>query len=310
MKKFTAFLTIALLAAPAWATIPVPDATPAAIAYQHGRDFFFLFDFAFGLAVAALFLATGWAARLRDFAARISFGRWFWTVSLTVLFYGALATLIGLPVAWLETFWLPHKYGISTETAPHWLRDQTVSLAVYGVLTLLVAWIPYRLTRLSQRWWLWATAALLPLVVLFVAISPVFITPLFNVFAPMQDKRLESVLRAETLRVGLGDAPIWVMDQSRTSKAPGAYVTGLFGTREIVLFDTLVKGFDERQIKFVLGHEMKHYLLDDVWKLVGILAVLLLAGSSPRTGSENTCCAAGAPASASAAWPIPPRSRC
>jgi Zn-dependent protease with chaperone function len=55
-------------------------------------------------------------------------------------------------------------------------------------------------------------------------------------------------------------------------------VTGLFGTQEIVLYDTLVNTFDEKQIKFVLGHEMKHYLMDDVWKLAGLVVVLMLAG--------------------------------
>jgi Zn-dependent protease with chaperone function len=279
MKLISVFAITMLMALPAWATVPVPDATPAAVAYQHGKDFFFLFDFVFGLAIAALFLATGWAARLRDVAARLSGGRWFWTVSLTVMIYSLLSALIGLPVAWCETFILPHHYGISTETAAHWVKDQATSLAVGGVLTLAVAWIPYLLLRrLPRTWWLWATAALLPLVVLFVAVGPIFITPLFNHFGAMEDKRLESVLRAEALRVGLGDAPIYVMDQSTTSKAPGAYVTGLFGTREIVLFDTLVKSFDEKQIKFVLGHEMKHYLLDDVWKIVGIVGALLLGG--------------------------------
>jgi Zn-dependent protease with chaperone function len=263
----------------AHAAVPVPAATPRAIAYQQGKDFFFLFDFAFGLAVAAVFFAAGWSGRLRDLAGRIGHGRWFWTVSVTVIAYTTLIGLITVPVDWCEDFVLPHRYGISTETASHWLANEATGLAVNAVLVLAVAWVPYLLLRRRPRdWWLWATGAMLPLVLVFVAIGPVFISPLFNHFAPLADKHLETVLRAEAARVGLGDAPILVMDQSSESKAPGAYVTGLWGTRRIVLYDTLVKSFDEKQIQFVLGHEMKHYLLDDVWKLVGLGALILLAG--------------------------------
>jgi len=270
---------LVLLAAPAFAAIPVPPPTPAALAYQHGLDLFYLFDFAFGLILAAMFMITRWSAQLRDMAARVGGHRWFFTVTLTVVCYGILTTLIGLPFDACEHFILPHKYGVSTETAGHWAKAQITSLLVSAVLTALVAWIPFLLLRRAPRsWFLWATAAMLPLLIVFVAIGPVFITPLFNTFTPLADKQLETVLRAEAARAGLGDAPILVMDQSTTSKAPGAYVTGLFGTRRIVLYDTLVKSFDEKQIAFVLGHEMKHYLMGDVWKLVALFAAVLLGG--------------------------------
>jgi STE24 endopeptidase len=279
MRSFFVMAALVAFATPAFAFVPVPVATPQAVAYQHGKDAFFLLDFVVGLAAAVLFMELGWSARLRNAATRVGRGRWFWVVSMTVLFYAALSSVMMLPLTWWETFLFPHHYAVSNETGLHWVKNQVIGQAVNAVTLLMVAWIPYLVLRLRPRdWYVWATAALLPFVVFFVTVGPVFVTPLFNHFGPLQDKRLESVLRAETQRVGLGDAPIYVMDQSTTSKVPGAYVTGLFGTREIVLYDTLVNTFDERQTKFVLGHEMKHYLLDDVWKLVAIFAGLLLAG--------------------------------
>lgn len=272
-------LAMAGLCGSALAEVPVPPASDAAVAFQHGKDAFFLLGNGLQLLIAALLLPTGWAAALRDLAARLGRGRRYWTVSLSAV----LVTLVSLPpsllLAYGEDFWLPHSVGISNESLGHWLHDQAIGTAISLAALMLVVWVPYWLLRRYPKTWAWrAGACAVPLLVVVVGLSPVLITPLFNHFTPLADKKLEAVLRAEATRVGLGDAPILVMDQSTTSKSPGAYVTGLFGSRRIVLFDTLLQGFDQDEIRFVLGHEAKHYLLNDVWKLIGLIAIVLTLG--------------------------------
>jgi STE24 endopeptidase len=42
-----------------------------------------------------------------------------------------------------------------------------------------------------------------------------------------------------------------------------------------VLWDTILKAARRRQLLVVMGHEMGHYVLDHIWKLIGVLAVTI-----------------------------------
>ena len=61
------------------------------------------------------------------------------------------------------------------------------------------------------------------------------------------------------------------MDNSIDTKAVNAYVTGVFGTKRIVLWDTLMARLDERRALVVMGHEMGHYVLGHVTRSILLL---------------------------------------
>jgi Zn-dependent protease with chaperone function len=54
-----------------------------------------------------------------------------------------------------------------------------------------------------------------------------------------------------------------------------AYVTGLLGTKRIVMWDTILEKLNSDEISFVMGHEMGHYTLNHIWKFIGVIAVTL-----------------------------------
>ena len=56
------------------------------------------------------------------------------------------------------------------------------------------------------------------------------------------------------------------------TKTANAYVTGFGGTKRIVLWDTILNKMNERELLFVMGHEMGHYALGHVVDL-GILVL-------------------------------------
>lgn len=261
------------MGASATATTP-----PDAAAYQRDLNFFWISDFIGGLAVLALFLSSGWGGRLGAVLSRRLGGPVRATTAMIVIVLAA-QSLAGLPLAWCKGFWHEHVFGLSTETAGHWAADQATALVVQSVIALVLGWIPaLLLVRLTRFWWLGLWAALCPVLIATMVVVPVAILPLFHHYAPMADRDLETGLRAEAARVGLGDAPILVMDQSTTSKVPGAYVAGLFGTARIVLYDTLLEKMTPAQVRFVMGHEMKHYLLGDAWKAIGAFLIVMLPG--------------------------------
>ena len=54
------------------------------------------------------------------------------------------------------------------------------------------------------------------------------------------------------------------VDKSVDTEKVNAYVTGVGDTKRIVLWDTLLARLSPRQIRFVVGHELGHYVLGHV----------------------------------------------
>jgi STE24 endopeptidase len=110
--------------------------------------------------------------------------------------------------------------------------------------------------------------------ILLVVVAPVVISPLFNNFEPLQDQALKQDIQKLAQSDGVEGSDIFQVDASRQSSKINAYVTGLFATKRIVLYDTLIKNFTRDEIMFVMAHEMGHYVMNHVWW--GVLAGIVL----------------------------------
>jgi Zn-dependent protease with chaperone function len=109
-----------------------------------------------------------------------------------------------------------------------------------------------------------------------ILIQPVFIDPLFNKFSQMKDKQLETKILALAGRAGIEGASVYEVEKSEDTKSLNAYVTGFGKTKRIVLWDTIIKNFDEDELLYVMGHEMGHYLLGHAWKSILFFALLII----------------------------------
>jgi Zn-dependent protease with chaperone function len=181
-----------------------------------------------------------------------------------------------------------HAYGLSTQQLSKWASDELKGLGVSLVVGALVLWIPYWLLgRSPTRWWLWSGALSLPFFVLVLLIAPTFIAPLFNKFGPMKDKALEAEVLATAATAGVEGARVFEVEKSVDTKKVNAYVTGIGQTKRIVLWDTLLARLTPRQIRFVVGHELGHYVLGHVLTNILISSALTLAGlyGASRTGA-------------------------
>ena len=125
-------------------------------------------------------------------------------------------------------------------------------------------------------------------------LAPIFILPLFNKFTPLPDGGLKERLDALAKRTGFVNAGIQVMDGSKRSKHSNAFFTGLGKGRKIALFDTLVEQLSEAELEAVLAHEIGHFKLKHVPKmiawsfvttLIGFWALSLLAGQAWFAGT-------------------------
>ena len=217
-----------------------------------------------GLAVPALFLVTGLSSRIRRFAS--GKGRpWLVEVAIYAILFLAMEFLLNLPLRYYAGFVRLHAYGLSVQSTGRWLGDALKGLGVEMVGAVLFLWVPYLLmARSPRRWWLYTGLLTLPFAVFSAVIAPVVVDPLFNEFGAMKDKRLEAKIDALATRAGIDGGKIFEVDKSRDTTTVNAYVTGLFGTKRIVLWDTIIAKLDEDEVLVVMGHEMGHYVLNHV----------------------------------------------
>ena len=251
-------------AAPALGPVPIPEPTPLAIRHHWTGLALWFVGRGWTFAVPALLLVTGWSGRIGRFASGRSR-----PLVVAVAIYAAIFLsyefALKLPLRYYAGFVRPHAYGLSTQTFGRWLADASKALGVEIVGASLFAWVPFWLmARSPKRWWLYTGMLILPFSAFSATVAPVVVDPLFNQFGPMKDARLESKIQALADRAGIAGSKIFEVDKSLDTTTVNAYVTGLFGTKRIVLWDTLIAKLDEDEVLVVMGHEMGHYVLNHV----------------------------------------------
>jgi STE24 endopeptidase len=223
-----------------------------------------------------MMLRFRWSAAWSGWASRVTERRWLQPVlySLPFTIAGALLTL---PWAIYEDFLREHQYGLSNQTFLEWLKEWGIMLGVGVVTGAIFFAIIYAVIRNSpKRWWLWGTAATTALLAVLILLSPVFIEPLINKYTPMQ----AGPVRSEILRIaheqGIPTNDVFVVDASKQSKRISANVSGLGPTIRIALNDNLLNRSNLAGIKAVMGHEMGHYVLHHIQKLLVYLTLMAL----------------------------------
>lgn len=194
----------------------------------------------------------------------------------------ALTSLLDVPADYVEGIALERRYGLSKQSDADWLADRAKSTAVSLAIGLpLLELLATAIERAPRSWPFIATAAGVPLLIAANVVAPTYIAPLFNRFEPLEGD-FEREIRSLAERYGAGDATVLRVDMSRQTEKANAYVTGLFGTKRIVIGDTLLGNFAPAETLFVVAHELGHYVNRDVWRGValgtGAAALVFLGG--------------------------------
>ena len=256
--------------------VAVPEPSEKAMRYYRSGNVLWFVNVIWGLLIPALFLFTGFSARIRDWAQAIG-RRWFFVVAVYFVIFVAVNFVIDFGLDFYQSYVRMHAYGLSNQTFGKWFGDALKSLAVGMVMGSLFLWVPYLLLKKSpRRWWLYTSLAAVPFIFFTLLISPVWVDPLFNDFGPMQDKALEARILELADRAGIQGGRVYEVNKSVDTEAVNAYVSGFLGTKRIVLWDTTIEKLDDDEILFVMGHEMGHYVLLHAIKGVFFFSVLIL----------------------------------
>jgi len=200
---------------------------------------------------------------------RAHLGESAWTMAAFLFAVGVLLTLPGLPLDWHEQFGLEQRFGFNNTTARIWWLDRVKGFVLalllgYPLLVLTLKFVEWT----GDSWWLWAWGVLVAFQLVMVVLSPVLILPLFNKFTPLPEGSLSERLTQLAARTHFHARSIQVMDGSKRSRHSNAFFTGFGRWRKIVLFDTLIEQLTESELEAVLAHEIGHYKLKHIPKML------------------------------------------
>jgi len=195
-----------------------------------------------------------------------------------------LTTLVSLPLSIWRTFGVESQFGFNRTTPALFALDFVKSLLLGAALGIPLLYVVlYTMWHAGQWWWLAAWGVWVAFTLLVTWAWPVFIAPLFNRFAPLEDETLRARIEGLLERCGFTSRGVFVVDGSRRSTHGNAYFTGFGRHKRIVFFDTLLERLGHPEVEAVLAHELGHLRLHHVRQrlivmLVGGLLALALLG--------------------------------
>jgi STE24 endopeptidase len=259
-------------------TMPVPADSAESRRYNRIKRWMGVGDFALGLGLLIVLLATGWTGTLRDLALRGASQNYTFAVFLYVLMLMLISKVIGLPLDYYG-FRLEHRFHLSNQRLRSWLWDEFKSMLVGLMLATIAVELIYSLLRhVPQYWWLIAWAVFLGLIVLLAQLAPVVLFPIFYKFEPLENEELKRRLTVLSERAGTRVRGVYRWHLSEKSKKANAALTGLGTTRRIILADTLLDNYSDDEIEAVLAHELGHHVHKHILKSILVQAGITFGG--------------------------------
>jgi len=259
-------------------TLP-PDLYKKTQSLEKIEIWFFVLSPIYGVILLWFFLRWRLGPKFRDWAEKGA-GNFFVQVLIFAPLFVLTTDILGLPLGVYQQH-VERAYGLSIQGWGSWTWDWAKGELVNVIIGIVLILILYAVIRKSPtRWWFYFWLASLPLLVLLIFLQPLVVDPLFHKFEPLQQKdpALTAALEQMVQRAGQNIPPerMYWMNASEKLNAVNAYVTGIGGSKRIVVWDTTISKMTTPEIVFVAGHEMGHYVLNHIPKQLAIYAIGLL----------------------------------
>jgi STE24 endopeptidase len=249
-------------------------------AYFEGGYWLILWEYLWSAALAVLLLQTRLSARMRDLAIRITRFK-----PLQSMFYGllyiVLMAALTFPLTLYTDFVREHQYHLANQEFGSWFGDWAKGLMVGVVLGCpMLAGLMGVVRRLPATWHRWGALVCVAFLGFSILISPVFIAPLFNKYTMLSDPKVVQPILSMAHANGIETDKVYQMDASKQSKRISANVSGILGTMRVTLNDNLLGRCSLAEIEAVMGHEIGHYAMNHVYKLLLCFGLIIFLGFS------------------------------
>lgn len=146
-----------------------------------------------------------------------------------------------LPFKIYSIFVLEEKHGFNKQTPMFFIKDQLKGFVVGQLISIPISCAVIFIVQRGGDYffvWLWLFTGLVTLALM--TIYPVFIAPLFDKYNPLEVGPLRTSIEELAAKLKFPLAQLYVVEGSKRSAHSNAYFYGLWGSKRIVLFDTLL----------------------------------------------------------------------
>ena len=190
-----------------------------------------------------------------------------------------LSALISLPWGLYEEWGFERSYGRTSQPLGDFLAQDGIGILLSSFLGGLFFLGVYALIRRTGKsWWLWSGGLTAFAAAATILLSPVLIEPLFNEYKPVPEGPVRTALLEMADEANIPHDRVLMFDGSRQSNNFTANVSGVFGSARIAISDVALKQASLDEVKAVTGHEIGHYVLGHVWRIVFLFAGLAMLG--------------------------------
>jgi STE24 endopeptidase len=216
---------------------------------------------------------------LERLSARLEKRGWALRTFLLCAAFVLISALISLPWGIYEEWGFEKSYGRTSQPLSDFLMQDAIGIAMSSILGGLFFLGVYALIRRTGRtWWLWSGGLTAFAAAATILLSPVLIEPIFNDYKPVPEGPVRTALVKMADEAGIPHDKLLMFDGSRQSNNFTANVSGVFGTGRIAISDVALKQASLDEVKAVTGHEVGHYVLGHVWRIVFLFAGLAMVG--------------------------------
>lgn len=196
-------------------------------------------------------------------------------ISQSLAFMGIfmfVSLILSAPIKYYNNFVLEESYGFNKLTIKLWITDTIKQFVLTCVLggPILAAFLKI-MYIFGDSFMYYLSVFLFIVQIFFIIVYPKFIQPLFNTLTPLSDGELKTEIESLSKKNEFPLDKLYVIDGSKRSGHSNAYFMGLpWGSKQIVLYDTLIHHSTIPEVVSVLGHEIGHWKLNHTTKLMVI----------------------------------------
>ncbi|CCW69666.1 unnamed protein product [Phytomonas sp. Hart1] len=193
----------------------------------------------------------------------------------------AISTLIDIPFYYYYHFMFEKKHGFNKMSRWEFAKDTIKTFLLKSLLLCPIqnGLIHFVVSKFGERFPFYFFCAGTVIAVATTFIYPTFISPLFNVFTPLDENgELYKKVKVLADKVNFPLKKICIVDGSRRSAHSNAYFYGFWKNKRVVIYDTLLEQLkgDDEQLLSILSHEFGHWKKGHAYYIAAIHLLQLL----------------------------------
>ena len=253
-----------------------PEALAKAAAYTSATHWMLLWGLIVSAAVTLIVVRLGLLDRI---SAKLDKRGWALRTFLVCVAFFLISAAISLPWGIYQEWGFEKSYGRTSQPLSDFLAQDAIGIAMSSILGGLFFLGVYALIRRTGRkWWLWSGGLAAFAAAATILLAPILIEPIFNEYKPVPEGPVRTSLLKMADEAKIPHDRVLMFDGSRQSNNFTANVSGVFGSARIAISDVAMKQASLDEVKAVTGHEIGHYVLGHVWRIVFVIASLAIIG--------------------------------